>query len=987
MERFPSESLDVSCRATAHTVNYFLLHNHPASELLKGLPYSLSHLENVSASISWEHYVQFLGNSLRVLEDASFEDLCINYTDSPYLKSMLTTGGLWFSPARFFVWAAGPGGNLIEKIYRCLKTSVVQVSNRVGVLDVQVRDGFSLAPDYFWESICLGIAGATKPVGMPAFSEVKWQPVDRGARFTITFPRRSVTRYFLSLMTSLINRDWFQQRYINQLYLEGRAHWLQQEIAKRAEIEKALRESESHHRILMESAPEAILVYNLDEDRIISANRNAVVLFGQNQENFRTKSLHDYIDFPDGLRDREALRDYMQNSILGATLVSEFSFSQPSGTIIPCEARLVCLKSDRQTLIRASINDISARKKIENELIRARDAAIETAKQLKRSELELTKYTNRLKEVVELACIGIFDHDHLTGTIYRSAELQKIYDWQSSESSDPYDFMKFIAEEDRSRVMADIQRSHSPSGTGEFHHSYRFLRPDGSVIWCEAQGTTLFSDSPTGRIPERTIGAVIEITDRVEREISLSNSRGQLQAILESTRDAVFSIDTEYRFLTFNQQHWDMMYAAYGVRIELGKSILDYLPVVRDRELAYSCLQRALQGERIQTTQQYGDSGLLRTTYELTCNPMRDSKGDVTGVAVFARDIGMQIQSQESMRELEEVQYLAIEASLLGMWKFSTRSQLYTLDARSQKLLTFNQSVIGEADFQSRIHPEDLDRFLENINPLHDGESDAPVKVNCRLMLPQGDCRWVTASAIRFVRRSSADELDEVWLIGTLADITEYERTSTLLTKSLEEKETMLKEIHHRVKNNLQVISSLLNLQANDFYHTDVQQFSLESQRRIRAMALVHELLYQSESLAQINMGEYVDKLTSNLILVYGSERATIECQVANLSLDLQQALPLGLILSELAANSLKHAFPANDRKGKICIELRRTFDATILLSINDTGIGISESLSTVPNNSLGLKLVHLLTQQLRGRLTIGSTNGTHVTVEIPGDN
>lgn len=193
----------------------------------------------------------------------------------------------------------------------------------------------------------------------------------------------------------------------------------------------------------------------------------------------------------------------------------------------------------------------------------------------------------------------------------------------------------------------------------------------------------------------------------------------------------------------------------------------------------------------------------------------------------------------------------------------------------------------------------------------------------------------------------------------------------------------MLKEIHHRVKNNLQVISSLLSLQASDVSNSEVQQFSLESQRRVRAMALVHEMLYQAESLAMIDMQGYVDKLCTNLIQSYGPEKASIIPVVEELHLGLDQALPIGLILSELAANAFKHAFP-DGRHGQINIELRRMLDSDILLSVTDNGVGLPANVSMFEETSLGLRLVNLLTRQLRGQLTISGTLGANFTIEIP---
>lgn len=993
-----NESLDVSCRATAHTVQFFIIHNHPVSKLIEGIPHSLAHLENVAASISWDHYLRFLNNTRQILPDSQWHNLCDHYTDSPYLRSMLAAGGFWFSPNKFYLWALGSKGNIISKMFRSLTTNVVKMTHQEGIFEIQVREGYALASNCFWDAMALGIRGTTRIFGMPPYLSVAWEPIDRGARFTTRFSSyRSVLGYIKPFVASIFRRDHNQNKRVGQLYFESRERWLQAEIEKRRVIEDALRESETQHRVLMEAAPEAILVYDLDQDRIVTANRNAEVLFGRNQEQLKTVSIFACVAFPDGLSTPEALLSKVEESAKFESYLHEFDFTRTDGSSVPCEARLVRLPSESQTLIRVSITDISVRKRTEKELVRARDAAIDTACQLSQREQEVTAYANRLREAVELTNFGIFDHDHRADAIYRSPEILKIYGWQGGNSNDPYDFLQYIHEDDREAVLSDIQLSHDPNGRPQFRHIYRFQHPSGQTIWCEAQATTIFEETENGRIPLRTVGAVIDITERVKREESLANSKRQLRAIIESTSEGVFSLDVNLCYLTFNRHHYERMKVAYGTEISLGSCILKHISVVRDRELAYANLIKALQGKRFVVDQQYGDTSRMRASYEATFNPMKNDSGEVVGVAVFAKDISQQLRSRDTLRELEEVQHLAIEASLLGVWKFSAYSHLFTLDERSQKLLAFDRAEIGEAEFESRIHPEDLVEVGEKLKQLNEAPSEGSIKINHRLLLPDGSCRWVRTCATRSSRRSILDGSDEVWLIGTMADITDHEQTSMLLAASLQEKEAMLKEIHHRVKNNLQVISSLLSLQAFDFKNDQVEQFSLESQRRIRAMALVHEMLYQSESLAKIDMNEYVQRLCTNLIQSYGPEKANIVRFVDDLQLGLEQALPIGLILSELAANAFKHAFPwegsgnkdssPRTAQGKIQIELRRMLSGSTLLSVSDNGVGLPTAFDIECEKSLGLKLVHLLTRQIGGQISVINAAGTTFTIEIPHEN
>jgi len=195
---------------------------------------------------------------------------------------------------------------------------------------------------------------------------------------------------------------------------------------------------------------------------------------------------------------------------------------------------------------------------------------------------------------------------------------------------------------------------------------------------------------------------------------------------------------------------------------------------------------------------------------------------------------------------------------------------------------------------------------------------------------------------------------------------------------SLQEKEVLLKEIHHRVKNNLQIISSLLNLQTDQVNDTGTLRALRDSQTRVRSMALIHEKLYQSKSLAKIEFGEYVQTLAKDLFRSYQRILGDIQLniQVDEISLDLDYAVPCGLILNELMTNALKYAFP-NGRKGTIQIELRANPENTINLRVADNGVGLPTELNVFAAKSLGLQLVNSLVAQVNGKLTVEALAGT----------
>jgi two-component sensor histidine kinase len=222
-----------------------------------------------------------------------------------------------------------------------------------------------------------------------------------------------------------------------------------------------------------------------------------------------------------------------------------------------------------------------------------------------------------------------------------------------------------------------------------------------------------------------------------------------------------------------------------------------------------------------------------------------------------------------------------------------------------------------------------------------------------------------------------------MWRAGQV--LKELSESQNHLVNSLREKDTLLKEVHHRVKNNIQIISSLLNLQARYVKDPQAREIIRDSRNRIESMALVHEKLFRSKDLEKINMDSYIRELTAYLFNSYSKSRSQVDCEVnvAAVALDIDTAIPLSLIINELVVNSLKHAFP-EDRRGKITIELAKTSVNGLILVFSDNGVGFPATVSFPHSQSLGLQLIQTLTQQLMGDIAVTSSEaGTKFTITI----
>jgi two-component sensor histidine kinase len=218
---------------------------------------------------------------------------------------------------------------------------------------------------------------------------------------------------------------------------------------------------------------------------------------------------------------------------------------------------------------------------------------------------------------------------------------------------------------------------------------------------------------------------------------------------------------------------------------------------------------------------------------------------------------------------------------------------------------------------------------------------------------------------------------------ASIRDISERKLVETKLRSSLQEKEVLLKEIHHRVKNNLQIVSSMLNLQMEKLSDTKAIELFKESQNRVRSIALFHEKLYQSRDLGRVEIAEYLKGLANGLFATYGvnPDDIVLAVHTEDIPLGVDAAISCGLIVNELVSNSLKHAFPAH-RKGQVEVTLRSA-RTDVVLEVADNGVGFPANLDFRSPSTLGLKLVAIFTEQVGGTMDLTREGGTRFSLHF----
>ena len=336
----------------------------------------------------------------------------------------------------------------------------------------------------------------------------------------------------------------------------------------------------------------------------------------------------------------------------------------------------------------------------------------------------------------------------------------------------------------------------------------------------------------------------------------------------------------------------------------------------------------------------------------------------------------------QALQVSEERLQMALSGSGDGLWDWNIETGEVFYSSRWEEMLGYEAGELPGhvSTWENLIHPEDkpgvtkvLDRHLQN------GE---PYTYDYRFLTKSGEWQWM-ATYGQVVKRNPDGTPER--MSGTHKDISARKYAEQQLADSLAEKSVMLQEIHHRVKNNLQVICSLLNLQTQGSPDPKITEIMKESQNRVKSMALVHENLYQSQNLSKISLETYVRELTNNLLRSYRSKMSQIKIHVAiaSIYLDIDTAVPCGLIINELVSNALKYAFP-DQESGEIKVKVTQNTEKSITLTITDNGMGLPHEINVEQTQTLGLRMVKTLTRQISGTLTVSRETGTSFNIHFP---
>jgi len=472
-----------------------------------------------------------------------------------------------------------------------------------------------------------------------------------------------------------------------------------------------------------------------------------------------------------------------------------------------------------------------------------------------------------------------------------------------------------------------------------------------------------YSRSLEQKVAERTQKLEQEIRDRQQIQDILQESEERYQLTLESVNDGIWDWRVQPNTMYFSPQ-WKAMLGYQDSEIPNGPSSWNTLVHPNDLPLVTNSVAAYMKSGSNESYSWEFRMQHKNGSYRWILSRGRVVERDTSGQAL--RLVGSHTDiSDRKLIEQERERFLAVSSSLQVITGIN--GYFHWVSPSFEKILSRTPAEMISRPWTDFVHPDDIQASTNEAANLFEGSETFTFEN--RYQHQDGSYRWLLWRAKPYP--------EEQVLYGAAIDITDRKQIEQQLRTSLKEKEVLLREVYHRVKNNMQLVSSLLSLQANTIADPAVLRLLNESQQRVKTMALIHERLYRSDNLARINTATYIQDLVNNLILFYKTTGSSIQVNfdVAELELDLDVAVPCSLIINELVSNALKYAFP--DQQGEIKLQFWLDNTGNYCLMVKDDGIGIPVDIEPHNTETLGMQLVYGLTQQLGGAIELDRREGS----------
>ena len=727
------------------------------------------------------------------------------------------------------------------------------------------------------------------------------------------------------------------------------------DISERILYESSIRESEEKFKMLSQIAMEGIVV--VSKDKIIDCNDQLVRLFGYSEQTeLLGKSVRDFLS-------EEELRRLKNTFGLSALNKMEVRARSKSGKLLFLDALGSEIQYGGQLCSVFMLYDITSRK---------------------RAEQALEQSINRFKNLVENSPNGIFI---LTEGLIKYVNNSGLNLLEFSDEDDLYneDFIQFFSTEQQKKLEQLINETREGEDTD--YKEFEIINSNGEVFDVGLKATlTVYDNQPSIQVTinnlstqallvqeqmrakiaeEINIVLKQEIENHKETQKELRASEEKYRDIFENVKEFVLSINNDGRFLYAN----NAFISTLGIE-EKDLATMNFKEVVKNGEQLFSkgVIKSLKDGEHHFTL--ISKDG--REIYVEGGSSIRYKNNKPASLRAIFRDITESKAHEKLAREQT--------AKISSIFNSTENLMMLTLDKNGEVTShNSNFSKVMKNSFGKKMkngfnYLKTLEETVrEDFKKVHKQAFKTAFKgIPVQLELPMINSKKEEVWHQIFLNPVYLDEeMDEVSCLTY--DITDRIEIDQKIRNSLKEKEVLLQEVHHRVKNNLQVISSILNLQTSFVNDEQTLEVLAESQNRIKTMSYIHESLYQTDDFSTIELTEYIETLTRNLLQSYAPKNCDIhmETEFDEIHVDLDQAIPCGLIMNELVSNAFKYAFKGKNN-GTLKIKVKKDGDE-VSLSVEDDGIGMDSDFRPEDSDSLGIYLVYALVEQLDAKIDFQS--------------
>lgn len=736
------------------------------------------------------------------------------------------------------------------------------------------------------------------------------------------------------------------------------------DITPRKLFEEGLINSKKAYEQLVEDSPYGIFIHK--EGNVLYANRSAISIMGFSLDSFipNKYNMYDFL-LPEYVEDSYNRRKRL---FKGESIpFVRVKIKNIQGVELDIETKSQLINYNDEQVIQTTFKDISAELLLEKETIRAELA--EMANKQLEEEINQHKITQEKLVAIQQYTAGIIgssidmimatDIHNIINEINPAAEKAFGYTKEELFGLDPR--VLYASEEDFLKVKTALET------TGNFTGEILNKRKNGEVFTSYISASLIRNNR--GKIVG-TMGVSRDISEIIEAEQILKEQNAKIKSIFENSSNMlIWTIDKDFRLTSFNRNFKELFESKFDIQVAVGIDFLAGLKkaIAPDQyEKSKQRYKSALSGEPQDIEGYLINKHGEKMWFETFLNPIIPDRDGIEEISCVSHEITDKKIALLELRKSEDQNKAIINA--LPDLIFRVNSEGRYLD------------VVFKHEHALWVEPEKLvGKYLSDYYGNELGEqllNKVKQVLNTKDILAFEFFVIENEQSEYYEARFGTINEEEVLVI--IRNITESKQAEQDLKNSLHEKEILLKEVHHRVKNNLQVISSILNLQSSYVKEESTLQILQESQNRIKSMSFIHESLYQTKNFSYINFSEYIINLSKNLVHSYQvyEDLVDLNLEVEPVNLNLDQSIPCGLIVNELLSNALKYAFQQG-QKGLITIGLREDKNK-VFLRVEDNGKGLPEGFYATATETLGLQLVSTLVEQLDGTMGVKSNrNGT----------